>query len=186
MSPEQILFLIISVATLGSALMVVTTRNLMYAALWLIAALFGVAILYVILNATFLAVAQVVIYIGAIATLMIFAIMLTQRSARFTSALATANWGWALTLSALLFAGLVFVLGSMSGMGAQSADLSQIVRDGKPVSEFILPSLGNLLLAPTAYLLQFETASVLLLAALVGSIVIAWQRNPKPKQKEQS
>ncbi len=63
----QILFIIIAGITLGCALMVVTSRNLVHSALWLVAALFGVAIVFAILQAGFLAVVQVVIYIGAIA-----------------------------------------------------------------------------------------------------------------------
>jgi len=72
-------FLIVAVITLGAALMAVTSRNMVHAALWLILALFGVAITFAILNAGFLAVAQVIIYIGAISILMIFAIMMTRR-----------------------------------------------------------------------------------------------------------
>ena len=65
----QLIFIIVASATLGSALMVATSKNLIHSALWLVAALFGVAIIFVLLNAGFLAVVQVVIYIGAIAIL---------------------------------------------------------------------------------------------------------------------
>ena len=82
MTLEQIVFILVAILTLGSALMVVTTRNLVHAALWLVVALFGVAVFFVLLHAGFLAVAQVVIYIGAIAILTIFTIMLTRRVAR--------------------------------------------------------------------------------------------------------
>ena len=79
MTAEQIIFLLIGALVLGSAFMVVTVRNLLHAALWLVASLFGVAVLYAILQANFLAVVQVVVYIGAIAILFIFAVMLTRR-----------------------------------------------------------------------------------------------------------
>ncbi|PIZ26393.1 MAG: NADH-quinone oxidoreductase subunit J, partial [Chloroflexi bacterium CG_4_10_14_0_8_um_filter_57_5] len=82
MTPVQIIFLLCAALILASALMVVTTRNLIQAALWLVAALFGVAMLYAILDAGFLAVVQVVVYIGAIAILFIFAVMLTRREMR--------------------------------------------------------------------------------------------------------
>ena len=82
MTIMQIFFLIVGVVILGSALMVVTTGNLIHAALWLIVTLFGVAVLYAILNASFLAVVQVVVYIGAIAILFIFAVMLTRKEMR--------------------------------------------------------------------------------------------------------
>ena len=63
----QLFFIFAAAATLGAALLVVTSRNLIHAALWLIVSLFGVAVFFVILNAGFLAMVQVVVYIGAIA-----------------------------------------------------------------------------------------------------------------------
>ena len=93
-----ILFLITAVVILASALMVVTTRNLVHAALWLVASLFGVAILYALLEAGFLAVVQVVVYIGAIAILFIFAVMLTRREMSDKGPQVNKNWG----ISALL------------------------------------------------------------------------------------
>ncbi|MGW8224503.1 MAG: NADH-quinone oxidoreductase subunit J, partial [Anaerolineales bacterium] len=79
MTVMQVVFLITAVVSLGGAVMVVTARNLIHAALWLILTLFGVAVMYGLLSATFFTVIQVVIYIGAITILMIFAIMLTRR-----------------------------------------------------------------------------------------------------------
>ena len=81
MSLLQIIFILVAATTLGSGFMVVTARNLVHAALWLVLSLFGVAVMFALLQAGFLAVTQVVIYIGAIAILMIFAIMLTQNIA---------------------------------------------------------------------------------------------------------
>ena len=75
MTPDQIVFLIVAFVTLSSGLMVVTTRNLVHAALWLVATLFGVAVTYALLNANFLAIVQVVVYIGAIAILWVNMIM---------------------------------------------------------------------------------------------------------------
>src|SRR5574340_1167440 len=92
MTVMQIIFLVVGAVILGSALMVVTTRNLVHAALWLIVTLFGVAVLYALLNAGFLAVVQVVIYIGAIAILFIFAVMLTRMDQR--EGFPQLNRGW--------------------------------------------------------------------------------------------
>ena len=95
MTGEQIIFLIVGAVTLGSGFMVVTVRNLVHAALWLVSTLFGVAILYTLLNASFLAVVQVVVYIGAIAILFIFAVMLTRKDhAADTGPQVNRNW-WA-------------------------------------------------------------------------------------------
>ena len=82
MTAEQIIFLIVAALTLISAVFVVTSRNLVHAALWLVATLFGVAVIYALLNAGFIAVVQVVVYIGAIAILFIFAVMLTRKDLR--------------------------------------------------------------------------------------------------------
>jgi NADH-quinone oxidoreductase subunit J len=171
MTALQIVFILVAAATLGSALMVVTTRNLVRSALWLIASLFGVAVVYVMLNAGFLAVVQVVIYIGAIAILMIFAIMLTRRvvgpesGPRFT-----ANWAWALVAALVMFGALAWIISSWPGISTQAPPLP---RDADPLS-----ALGVALVSPDGYVLAFELASVLLLAALIGAIVVAWDAFP--------
>jgi NADH-quinone oxidoreductase subunit J len=168
MDPMQIIFILIAATTLGSAFLVVTTRNLVHAALWLVVSLFGVAVLYVLLNAGFLAVAQVVIYIGAIAILMIFAIMLTRRVATDGGPQVNSNWVWAAGFSVVLFIGLAWILSSWQGFSSSAGDLST---RADPLRE-----LGVALVSPNAYVLPFEVASVLLLAALIGAIMVAWER----------
>ncbi len=168
MAPVQILFILIAAATLGTALMVVTARNLVHSALYLVATLFGVAILFVLLNAGFLAIAQVVVYIGAIAILIIFAIMLTRRLAQDRGSQINNNWFWAAILAGLMFAGLAWMLNGWSGFTSQAAPLSPHVDQ--------VSQLGKALVSPDAYVLPFELASVLLLAALIGAIVIAWEK----------
>ena len=100
MTAEQIIFLIVGAVTLLSGFMVVTSRNLVHAALWLVAALFSVAVIYTLLNAGFIAVVQVVVYIGAIAILFIFAVMLTRKDMRDTGPQLNRNW-WAGALIAV-------------------------------------------------------------------------------------
>jgi NADH-quinone oxidoreductase subunit J len=162
----QILFFIVVVVTFGCALMVVTARNLVHSALWLVAALFGVAIVFAILQAGFLAVVQVVIYIGAIAVLMIFAIMLTRRIAQDSGPRFNENWAWAVVVALVVFAGLVRMLTS------QPVAYTPLVPLDARVDPLLL--LGDALV--TQYVLPFEMASVLLLAALIGAIVVAWER----------
>jgi NADH-quinone oxidoreductase subunit J len=164
----QFLFLIVATVTLGAALMVVTTRNLVHAALWLILALFGVAVLFVLLNAGFFAVVQVVIYIGAIAILMIFAIMLTRRVMQDVGPQFNRGWWMSALIALLFFAGLVWMLSSWSGFSASLPDIPEGVDP--------LAQLGQALVSPNAYVVPFEVASVLLLGALIGAIVIAWER----------
>lgn len=164
-----ILFLITAVVILASAMMVVTSRNLVHAALWLVASLFGVAMLYAQLNAGFLAVVQVVVYIGAIAILFIFAVMLTRREMTDTGPGMNKNWGVSALVSLLVFGGLVFLLSSWSGFSQPSADI--------PSGFDAVAELGIALISPNAFVLPFEVASVLLVAALVGAVYIAF--NPR-------
>lgn len=168
MTALQIVFLITAVVTLGSALMVVTTRNLIHAALWLILALFGVAVMYVVLNAGFLAVAQVVIYIGAIAILVIFAVMMTRTLVEKFPVQMNREWWLAGLLSVVLFAGLAWMLGSWEGFSSPPPPMAE---GADPLRQ-----LGLALVSPNAYVLPFELASILLLGALIGALMIARER----------
>jgi NADH-quinone oxidoreductase subunit J len=168
MTALQIIFILVAAATLGAGLMVVTSRNLIHSALWLVVALFGVAVFYVLLQAGFLAVAQVVVYIGAIAILIIFAIMLTRRIMDEDSPTFNANWGWAVFVALIIFGALTWVLTSWPGISQPMAELSE---RSDPLRQ-----LGAALVSPSLYVLPFELASVLLLAALVGAIFISWER----------
>ncbi len=169
MDATQIIFILSAALILVSALMVVTTRNLIHAALWLISTLFGVAILYAVLEAGFLAVVQVVVYIGAIAIMFIFAVMLTRRELLDNTVQTNANWPVALGVSIFALLGLAFIIGgafftSNSGPAALPAGVDT------------LNMLGQSLLSPDAYVLPFEVASVLLLAALIGAVYVAMNK----------
>lgn len=168
MTALQIVFLITAVVTLGSALMVVTSRHLIHAALWLILALFGVAVVYVVLNAGFLAVAQVVIYIGAIAILVIFAVMMTRTLVEDFTKQLNSTWWLAGIVAAALFAGLAWMLGTWEGF---STTMPPMAEGADPLRQ-----LGVALVSPNAYVLPFELASVLLLGALIGALMIAREK----------
>lgn len=164
----QIIFILIAVMTLGAAIMVVSARNLVHSALWLIVTLFGIACFFVLLNAGFLAVAQVIIYIGAIAILFIFAVMLTRRLAQAPGPRFNSNWVWAALAGLVLFIGLTQLLRLWPGF---SSPLPAMSERADPLRQ-----LGQALVSPQAYVIPFEVASVLLLAALIGAIMIAWDR----------
>jgi NADH-quinone oxidoreductase subunit J len=164
MTAAQIIFLITAAATLGAGIVVVTARNLVHAALSLIVTLFGVAVLFVLLQAGFLAAVQVVLYIGAIAILIIFAIMLTRRVMQDTGPQTNRYWALALALAAGLFATVWLVMRQVPG-------LQQVTAPEVPPDS--LERLGFALVDPNQYMLPFELASVLLLVALIGSIVVA-------------
>lgn len=146
--------------TLVGAWFAVSARNLFRAALGLALALFGVAALYLFLEAEFLAVVQLLIYVGAILTLILFGVMLTGRIADPQLPRWNRQAGAVLILAAVLGLGL----GRLLLMASWSFPLKL----PPPVS---LPALGRMLLS--GYLLPFELLSILLLGALVGALVIA-------------
>jgi NADH:ubiquinone oxidoreductase subunit 6 (subunit J) len=162
MTAMQIIFLISAALILISAMMVVLSGNMVRAALWLVSTLFGAAIIFALLEAPFIAVVQVVVYIGAIAILFIFAVMLTRRDMRDSGPqLNQRKWAAGL-VAVLLFGLLVYILSSWSGFNAQVHQIGSIDT---------LKALGDALLGQ--YLLPFEVASVLLLAAMVGAVYVA-------------
>ncbi len=165
--PLQIFFLIVAAVTLVSAVMVVTVRRMMHAALWLVLSLFGVALLFAMLESGFFAVVQVLVYIGAIAILIIFAVMLTRRVMDDSGVQTTRNWPVALVSVAALFVGIVAVMLPWAKLQAGP---------GLPPADSILSDFGQALVNPEQYAIPFEVASVLLLAALVGAIFVAVER----------
>jgi NADH-quinone oxidoreductase subunit J len=164
----EIIFLVVALVTLYAALEVVTTNNLVHAALWLIVTLFGVAAIFALLSAPFLAVVQVMVYIGAIAILMIFAIMLTRGVGRDDKALVNKNWPVAAVFGFLMF----FTLALMLIYSGKGTAVMPFLDD----SSAMVSALGMALVSPNGYVLPFEIASVLLLAALVGAIFVAWRK----------
>jgi NADH-quinone oxidoreductase subunit J len=168
MTGEQILFIVVALFTLGCGLLVVTTPNMVHAAFWLVATLFGVAVTYALLHANFLAVVQVVVYIGAIAILFIFAVMLTRKDMRDQGPQMNPGWWFGALLAALVFAGLFFLLLGWNGLSKTAAEI--------PAGFDSISELGNALVSPNAYVLPFEVASVLLVAALIGAVYVAFNR----------
>lgn len=176
MTALQLIFLFTAAITLISAYLVVTRRNMVHAALFLVLSLFGVAVFFVLLDAGYLAVVQVIVYIGAIAILMIFAVMFTRRIASDDVVASNRNAGWAGLLSALLFFSIVIMLGGWGKFNMLAPELTRPGIAPADLGQFLVVELGVSLVSPSQYVLPFEVASILLLAALIGSIVIAWPR----------
>jgi NADH-quinone oxidoreductase subunit J len=151
---------------LVAAVLVVSSRNLVHSALWLILSLFGVGGLYVLLNAGFFAVAQVLIYIGAISILFIFAVMLTRKMMKDTGPFVNSNWWLASLIAVLFFTGLFWMFRDWDKFSLRMPSLSD--------EAGTIAQLGQALVSPNAYLLPFELASVLLVAAMIGAIYIAY------------
>jgi NADH-quinone oxidoreductase subunit J len=164
MTAEQIVFLIIGAAGLGLAILTVTARDLVRSAFALIGSLFAVAGLYAMLSAGLLAVAQVIVYVGAIATLIVLAVMLTAQPLRARGPQTARHWPLAALIALIVLAGLGWALSGYAAFTAAPPPL--------PAADS-LTELGRALIDPQRFLIPFEATSVLLLAALIGAVTVA-------------
>jgi len=174
---QQIIFFILAAITLTSAIVVVTLRNIFHAALAMMVSFLGVAGIYVLLEAGFLGMAQLLVYIGAISILIIFAIMMTRRLMQTSETPFNSQAVAALVGAAIALAILVVVIARLYPL-APGADMLGAAPAVDPATlESSVARMGRSFVSADAYVLPFEVASVLLLAALVGSIIIAWPRS---------
>ena len=177
MTPIQYVFLFTAGFTLLAAIGVVTRRNVVHSALFLVVALFGVAVTFAILEAGFWAVFQVLVYIGAIAILMIFVVMLTRRNVADETYPEPFNDNMRLAFMAalLVFGGLALTIGGW--------DVARETMTA-PVEYDALREFGRAMVSPDGYLVPFILVSVLLLAALVGAIYVAVLGNKSQEEIE--
>lgn len=174
MNLAMIYFFLGAAACLVGLAGLLATRNVVRAAFFLLAVLVGVAFCFVAYSAFFLAAVQLLVYVGGILVLIIFAVMLARRDPQSNLIpLATANnlLGGAIGLSA--FAGLAWLAAKLSP--------SLPERSAKPLREQHLQKIGEQLLGPQAFL--FELAGVLLLISLIGASLVAFQINRENLQK---
>jgi NADH:ubiquinone oxidoreductase subunit 6 (subunit J) len=164
-----------SILAVVSALFILLSKNLIYAAFALFLAFLGVAALYVLAGADFLGVAQIMIYVGGILVLLIFGIMLTQkvdksndssRHNRIEVPSSRGIWGFLLGLGFFVFL-LKIIFISDFRMAGDSIN-----------SKSTIKTIGVELM--TSHLLPFEIAAILLLVALIGAAYLALNRNPAP------
>ena len=175
---QQIIFFILAAVTLTSAIAVVTIKNLFHAALALMVSFLGVAGIYVLLEAGFLAMAQLLVYIGAISILIIFAVMMTRRMMQTRETHYNGQVIAALIGTLITMAILFVVIGRLYPLTPGTETLLGSAQQVDPATiDNSIVQLGRSFVGADAYVLPFEVASVLLLAALVGSIVIAWPRS---------
>lgn len=165
-------FWIIAIVLVGSSLAVVLQRNIVHAALALIVVFGAAAGIYILLNAEFIAIVQVLIYAGAVTILVLFAIMLTQHSMARNSNPVSSQWWLAALICILLGGGIIYAVGH-SVMVVGSAT-SSVLPAGSGANGGTVVRLGQLLYSPFSYsyILPFEIASVVLLVAIVGAIII--------------
>ena len=158
----EVLFLLLGVVAVGSALLVVTTRNLVHAALWLVVTLGALAGCYLLLTAEFVAWVQVLIYLGAVVVLLLFGLMLTRAPIGRSADLDSGNRRAAAVVALATAATLVTVV--VDAFRAAYIELDSVEAGSARVTGVAIFR---------HWVLPFEVLSVLLLAALVGAIVLS-------------
>ena len=161
MVAQNIFFGILAAVVVVSALRMLTTKNIVHAALYLVAVLAGLGALYVLLTAEFVATTQVLVYIGAVMVLFLFGIMLTKAPLGDMMQMTGKQWPIA-ALVALLLGG-VTVYALLDRFGSDRLVMDGPVYKTADVSDEVF----------STYIIPFEAVSVLLLAALIGAIVLA-------------
>jgi NADH-quinone oxidoreductase subunit J len=158
----ETLFVLLGAIAVGSALLVAVSNNLVHCALWLVVTLAALAGCYLLLAAEFVAWVQVLIYLGAVVVLLLFALMLTRAPTGSVPGLTSAN-RWLAALVGAASAGLLIVCFAASFHDARLDIRADDVGSGSAIGAAVFGS----------WALPFEILSLLLLAALVGAIVLS-------------
>ncbi|WP_443057952.1 NADH-quinone oxidoreductase subunit J family protein [Streptomyces sp. KLMMK] len=169
----EIVFLLVGLVTLGAAVVTVTTKQLVHAALWLVVALGGLAVEYLLLTAEFIAWVQVLIYVGSVVVLLLFGLMLTKAPIGRSPDADSGNRWVALGVAVAAAAALVWVV-------ADAFRTTWIGLDGDAPQGTTKVS-GEILFRH--WVLPFEALSVLLLAALVGAVVLSRKKSREGEQR---
>lgn len=158
---QNVGFYIIAAIMVVGALRVVTTRNVVHGALWLVVVLAGAAAQYVLLAAEFVAITQVMVYIGAVMVLFLFGTMLTRAQIGAEDNLNNKNWFVGIPVAVLMLATMLIALND--GFGNEKLPVDAPLVSTQQVSDQIFGP----------YLLPFWALSFVLLAAVIGAIVLA-------------
>jgi NADH-quinone oxidoreductase subunit J len=158
-------FYLFATIVIASGVMTIGARNPVHSVLWLILAFFNAAGLFLILGAEFIAMLLVIVYVGAVAVLFLFVVMMLDVDFAELRAGVARYWPFATILAIVLFAEIVFALAAWNA-GAIVAERAAPVANGVPNIE----ALGRALY--TRYLYIFEAAGLVLLVAMIGAIVL--------------
>ena len=155
----------------ASAVAAATAPRIVHAAFGLMAAFFGVAGLYALLGSDFLALSQVIVYVGGILILLVFGVLLTGRAKSALGLERTTSATPAILAGTVLLFGLLLAIGGTDWGAAAGADLKSLPEPAATPAD-----VGRAFLKPEQYLLPFELVSVLLLVALIGAAYLARRR----------
>jgi NADH-quinone oxidoreductase subunit J len=162
-------FLIIALVTLLAAVAAMSFRNLVHCALSLVVAFAGLAALYLRLDAQFVGFAQVLVYIGAVAILIVFAILLTRSGDTPNHAVLAPGWLAGIAVSVIVFGAL----------GLAVLKSGAIVKQAPAAPEVTVKNIGDALM--TRYVLPLEVIGLLLTAAMIGAVIIAMRDDKEVK-----
>ncbi len=166
----SVIFWIVAIVLVVSALLVVTLRNIVHSALALVVVFATASGIYILLNAEFIAIVQILIYAGAVTILILFALMLTRITGQRITNPTNRQWWVAVIICAFLGACIVYAATFSQRMIPNASNgVSQL-----PANVNNVARIGQLLYSPTtySYVLPFEIASLVLLVAIIGAIVI--------------
>ncbi len=172
---QAIAFYLFAAIVVGAAVMTIMARNPVHSVLWLIMAFFNSAGLMVLVGAEFIAMLLVIVYVGAVAVLFLFVVMMLDIDFAAMRAGFIRNFPLGILMAAILLAELLLVVGAYSagGISLGSPDGSAM----QPVGSSNIEALGGLLFG--RYIVLFEIAGIILLVAMIGAIVLTFQP-PKP------
>lgn len=163
-------FVILALVTLFSAAAAMSLRNLVHCALSLVVTFAGLAALYLQLYAQFVGFAQVLVYIGAVAILIVFAILLTRSGDTPNQAVLAPGWIAGMIISTLVFAAL----------GWAVLNSKAIAKEAPAAPDVTVKNIGDALMSK--YVLPLEVMGLLLTAAMIGAVIIA-MRDEVPRTK---
>ncbi len=162
-------FAIIAVLTVAAAVAAMSLRNLVHCALALTVAFAGLAATYLQLDAQFVGFAQILVYVGAVAILIVFAVLLTRGGEVPEESTLSATWIWGALVGVAVFGTLVWAVRNSFASQRQPAEKA----------EATVKQIGDALM--TKFVLPLEVIGLLLTAALIGAVIIAMREEPKSK-----
>jgi NADH-quinone oxidoreductase subunit J len=162
-------FLIIAAVALAAGVAAMTLRNLVHCALALIVTFVGLAAAYLQLNAQFVGFAQILVYVGAVAILIVFAVLLTRGGLVPERNIFASDWKWGVLVAALVFGTLAWAIKHSFVIGGKTST----------APDATVKQIGDALMSK--YVLPLEVIGLLLTAALIGAVIIAMREEGKAK-----
>ena len=164
-----IAFAIIAGLTIAAAVAAMSLRNLVHCALALVVAFAGLAAAYLQLDAQFVGFAQILVYIGAVAILIVFAVLLTRGGEAPEKSVFSASWFWGMLVAAAVFGTLAWAI--TSSFASQRGPTEKVEATVKQIGDALM----------TNFVLPLEVIGLLLTAALIGAVIIAMRDEAKSK-----